>query len=113
MSTGQVYSYYKDNKKDLKMADIMSIVKALKENNLTQLLKNIENSLEQLIFKKDSSFRDLKNELEDALAKKIFLSGSGSCFFAFCENGNFDTSKLDKKNVFYQKTNRLVQNYGK
>ena len=30
MSTGQVYSYYKDNKKDLKMADIMSIVKALK-----------------------------------------------------------------------------------
>ena len=113
MSTGQVYSYYKDNKKDLKMADIMSIVKALKENNLTQLLKNIENSLEQLILKKDSSFRDLKNELEDALAKKIFLSGSGSCFFAFCENGNFDTSKLDKKNVFYQKTNRLVQNYGK
>ena len=108
MSTGQVYSYYKDNKKDLKMADIMNIIKALKENNLTQLLKNIENSLEQLIFKKDSSFRDLKNELEDTLAKKIFMSGSGSCFFAFGKAGEFDTNKLDKKNVFYKKTNRLV-----
>ena len=102
MSTGRVYSYYENHKSDLKMANIDEIINGMRENDITHLEKHIENSLEQLIFKKDNRLKDIKNKIEDSLSKKVFLSGSGSCFFAFYDKDNRDIKKLDKKNVYYR-----------
>lgn len=108
MSTKEIYSYYEDNKNNLKMADIAGIVKALKEDDVESLVNKIENSLEQLIFKKNNRFKELKKELEDDLSKPLFLSGSGSCFFTFYKGEEINLEKLEKKEIFYKLTNKFI-----
>ena len=73
-----------NNKRD---ANIEKIIRGLKENNLALVEENIENNLEQGLLLEDKNIIEFRKRLENISDMKFFMSGSGSAYYAFTENG--------------------------
>ncbi len=86
VSTAKAYKnmYMLNNKKD---ANIEKIIRGLKENNLDLVEENIENNLEQGLLLEDKNIIEFRKILENISDMKFFMSGSGSAYYAFTENG--------------------------
>lgn len=82
ISTKLAYNKF-DEMKKIDYADLDLIEKALKNNDIYNLEKNIKNCLEQAI-KNDEKMIFLKKSLEMLLPnKKFFMTGSGSVLYTF------------------------------
>jgi len=74
-----------DNLQNKKYANIPSIIKGLKENNLKLVENNIENNLEQGLLQVDKNIIDFRKILEDTCGGRFFMSGSGSAYYTFVQ----------------------------
>lgn len=86
VSTKEAYSLY-SQLKEKKNADIDEIITALKENDLDTVEKYSENILEQGLLLSDENIQNFRKELMKIPDKKFFMSGSGSCYYAFSPKG--------------------------
>ena len=96
VSTARAYKnmYMLNNKKD---ADIDKIIAGLHEGNLTSVEKNIENHLEQGLLLEDSNIIEFRKKLANISDMKFFMSGSGSAYYAFTQNGEKELEVLKEK----------------
>ena len=83
ISTRLAFSFYAENTKELKVSNLDNIEKAIKDGNVLELEKNIENTLEQIVLQNNTKLAKFKVEIESLYGKKFFMSGSGSTFFTF------------------------------
>lgn len=86
VSTKEAYTLYSmlKNKKD---ADINKIIDGLKENNLKKIEENSENILEQGLLTSNENIKSFRKELNEKCSTMFFMSGSGSCYYTFCPEG--------------------------
>lgn len=97
VSTKEAYEEF-DRLKDKKIADLDEIEKALKENNLPLLEKNIENCLEYAIIEKKTEIQLFKNILNSVFpSKKFYMSGSGSAYYTFISEKEKDIFEVRVK----------------
>lgn len=96
VSTARAYKnmYMLNNKKD---ADIDKIIAGLHEGDLTSVEKNIENHLEQGLLLEDSNIIEFRKKLANISDMKFFMSGSGSAYYAFTQNGEKELEVLKEK----------------
>ena len=96
VSTARAYKnmYMLNNKKD---ADIDKIIAGLHEGDLTSVEKNIENHLEQGLLIEDSNIIEFRKKLANISDMKFFMSGSGSAYYAFTQNGEKELEVLKEK----------------
>ncbi|MBE7038418.1 MAG: 4-(cytidine 5'-diphospho)-2-C-methyl-D-erythritol kinase [Ruminococcaceae bacterium] len=67
-------------------ADIDKIIKNIKENNVSDLCKNLKNTLEDVTLKMHPEIVNIKNELIHLGADASLMSGSGPSVFAIFTN---------------------------
>lgn len=86
VSTAKAYKnmYMLKNKKD---ANIDKIIEGLKDNNFSLIEESIENNLEQGLLLEDTNIIEFRKKLGKISNMKFFMSGSGSAYYAFTENG--------------------------
>lgn len=86
VSTKEAYMLYStlQNKKD---ANIDKIKEGLKENNLKEVEEFSENILEQGLLTSNENIKSFRKQLEEKCSTKFFMSGSGSCYYTFCQEG--------------------------
>lgn len=92
VSTGKAYSYYQELKdRNIKKdANIEKIIDGLKNNNLEDILNYSENILEQGLLLFDENIKSFRKFLNSNFKIKFFMSGSGSCYYAFCSKENLE-----------------------
>ena len=95
VSTRLAFSLYGENTNELKVSNLDNIEKAIKDGNVLELEKNIENTLEQIVLQNNMKLAKFKAEIESLYGKKFFMSGSGSTFFTFISKQ--EESEIRKK----------------
>ena len=95
VSTRLAFSLYGENTNELKVSNLDNIEKAIKDGNVLELEKNIENTLEQIVLQNNMKLAKFKVEIESLYEKKFFMSGSGSTFFTFISKQ--EESEIRKK----------------
>ena len=95
VSTRLAFSLYGENTNELKVSNLDNIEKAIKDGNVLELEKNIENTLEQIVLQNNMKLAKFKAEIESLYEKKFFMSGSGSTFFTFISKQ--EESEIRKK----------------
>ena len=95
VSTRLAFSLYGENTNELKVSNLDNIEKAIKDGNVLELEKNIENTLEQIVLQNNMKLAKFKVEIESLYGKKFFMSGSGSTFFTFISKQ--EESEIRKK----------------
>lgn len=97
VSTARAYKnmYMLNNKKD---ANIEKIIEGLKNNELSLVEESIENHLEQGLLLEDENIIEFRKELEKISGMKFFMSGSGSAYYTFTQNG-LETVEVIKKHL--------------
>lgn len=99
VSTALAYKY-SDKLKYKKYANIESIIKGFKENNLKLIEENIENTLEQgLIANNDLNIKKFRKSLEKIYKNFIFMSGSGSAYYLF-NTGKKEPESMENFEIF-------------
>lgn len=97
ISTKEAYEEF-DKLKNKRFADLDEIEKALKENNLSLLEKNIENGLEDAIIDKKIDIQLFRNTLISVFpSKKFYMSGSGSAYYTFISEKEKDMFEVRVK----------------
>lgn len=96
VSTAKAYKnmYMLNNKVD---ADIDKIVCGLKDNDITLVEKSIENHLEQGLLLEDSNIIEFRKRLSNIPNMKFFMSGSGSAYYTFVENGEREVKAIKEQ----------------
>lgn len=98
VSTAKAYKnmYMLNNKKD---ADIDSIIKGLKEDNLELIEKSIQNQLEQGLLLEDENIIEFRKKLDGITDLKFFMSGSGSAYYTFIRDCKEEKVKALKEHL--------------
>ena len=96
VSTAKAYKnmYMLNNKVD---ADIDKIVCGLKDNDITLVEESIENHLEQGLLLEDSNIIEFRKRLSNIPNMKFFMSGSGSAYYTFVENGEREVKAIKEQ----------------
>jgi 4-diphosphocytidyl-2-C-methyl-D-erythritol kinase len=89
VSTPRAYKNYSklENKKN---ANIEKIIDGMKSGNIDEIENYIENSLEQGLLLEDEKIIGFRRRLKKLGDMKIFMSGSGSCYYTFVKKDNID-----------------------
>lgn len=85
VSTKEVYQSL-DISKIYKHPDTEYLVRAIEENDLNYVSKNMKNILENVTLRKHSVLKDIKNSMINYGAMGAMMSGSGPTVFAFFED---------------------------
>ena len=109
ISTKLAFSYYLEYKNDIKKSKLDIIEKAMKEGNISEILENIENTLEQIILKKNIKLSNFKDKIEKKYQKKFFMSGSGSTFFTFINDEELNIVEHINKKVSKKYFTKITQ----
>jgi len=110
VSTVQAYQDFSKLKK-INYANLDNIEKAINDNNLKYIDGNIKNVLEQSLFENDQIIEFKKKLAYLVENKNFYMSGSGSCFYTFCEKEEVNSIllKLQKEiNGFFIKHCKLI-----
>lgn len=96
VSTAKAYKnmYMLNNKVD---ADIDKIVCGLRDNDITLVEESIENHLEQGLLLEDSNIIEFRKRLSNIPNMKFFMSGSGSAYYTFVENGEREVKAVKEQ----------------
>lgn len=96
VSTTEAYKnmYMLNNKVD---ADIDKIVCGLRDNDITLVEESIENHLEQGLLLEDSNIIEFRKRLSNIPNMKFFMSGSGSAYYTFVENGEREVKAIKEQ----------------
>lgn len=96
VSTAKAYKnmYMLNNKVD---ADIDKIVCGLRDNDITLVEESIENHLEQGLLLEDSNIIEFRKRLSNIPNMKFFMSGSGSAYYTFVENGEREVKAIKEQ----------------
>lgn len=96
VSTAEAYKnmYMLNNKVD---ADIDKIVCGLRDNDITLVEESIENHLEQGLLLEDSNIIEFRKRLSNIPNMKFFMSGSGSAYYTFVENGEREVKAIKEQ----------------
>lgn len=96
VSTAKAYKnmYMLNNKVD---ADIDKIVCGLRDNDITLVEESIENHLEQGLLLEDSNIIEFRKRLSNIPNMKFFMSGSGSVYYTFVENGEREVKAIKEQ----------------
>lgn len=96
VSTAKAYKnmYMLNNKVD---ADIDRIVCGLRDNDITLVEESIENHLEQGLLLEDSNIIEFRKRLSNIPNMKFFMSGSGSAYYTFVENGEREVKAIKEQ----------------
>lgn len=96
VSTAKAYKnmYMLNNKVD---ADIDKIVCGLRDNDITLVEESIENHLEQGLLLEDSNIIEFRKRLSNIPNMKFFMSGSGSTYYTFVENGEREVKAIKEQ----------------
>lgn len=96
VSTAKAYKnmYMLNNKVD---ADIDKIVCGLRDNDITSVEESIENHLEQGLLLEDSNIIEFRKRLSNIPNMKFFMSGSGSAYYTFVENGEREVKAIKEQ----------------
>lgn len=96
VSTAKAYKnmYMLNNKVD---ADIDKIVCGLRDNDITLIEESIENHLEQGLLLEDSNIIEFRKRLSNIPNMKFFMSGSGSAYYTFVENGEREVKAIKEQ----------------
>lgn len=96
VSTAKAYKnmYMLNNKVD---ADIDKIVCGLRDNDITLVEESIENHLEQGLLLEDSNIIEFRKRLSNIPNIKFFMSGSGSAYYTFVENGEREVKAIKEQ----------------
>lgn len=96
VSTAKAYKnmYMLNNKVD---ADINKIVCGLRDNDITLVEESIENHLEQGLLLEDSNIIEFRKRLSNIPNMKFFMSGSGSAYYTFVENGEREVKAIKEQ----------------
>lgn len=108
VSTKEVYQNL-DTSKIYKHPDTMQLIKAIEDNNLDYLSKNMKNILENVTLRKHNILKEIKNSMIKYGALGAMMSGSGPTIFAFFEDilkAQYCYEKLKQKynEVFISRT---------
>ena len=76
--------------KSKKDSEIDKIIKGMKDGNLKEIEKYIENHLEQGLLLSDENIIKFRKKLDKLENIKIHMSGSGSCYYTFAKKDNLD-----------------------
>ena len=77
--------------------------------NISEILENIENTLEQIILKKNIKLSNFKDKIEKKYQKKFFMSGSGSTFFTFINDEELNIVEHINKKVSKKYFTKITQ----
>lgn len=96
VSTAKAYKnmYMLNNKVD---ADIDKIVCGLRDSDITLVEESIENHLEQGLLLEDSNIIEFRKRLSNIPNMKFFMSGSGSAYYTFVENGEREVKAIKEQ----------------
>lgn len=96
VSTAKAYKnmYMLNNKVD---ANIDKIVCGLRDNDITLVEESIENHLEQGLLLEDSNIIEFRKRLSNIPNMKFFMSGSGSAYYTFVENGEREVKAIKEQ----------------
>lgn len=96
VSTAKAYKnmYMLNNKVN---ADIDKIVCGLRDNDITLVEESIENHLEQGLLLEDSNIIEFRKRLSNIPNMKFFMSGSGSAYYTFVENGEREVKAIKEQ----------------
>lgn len=96
VSTAKAYKnmYMLNNKVN---ADIDKIVCGLRDNDITLIEESIENHLEQGLLLEDSNIIEFRKRLSNIPNMKFFMSGSGSAYYTFVENGEREVKAIKEQ----------------
>ena len=86
ISTAEAYRGY-SQLTEKKWADIDKIVEGLKENNLSKVIDNVENHLQQTSLLLNNNVKTFEEKLAK-LSKNFKMSGSGSCYYLISDKDN-------------------------
>jgi len=89
VSTVVAYKNY-SKLEDKKNADIEKIITGMKSGNVEEIEKYIENHLEQGLLLEDKKIIGFRKRLKKLGDMKIYMSGSGSCYYTFVKKDNID-----------------------
>lgn len=108
VSTKEAYSLY-DLEGNISHPDINKVIKALEQDNLSDLAWNMGNVLENAVIKEHKEIEKIKNQLVSLGAAVAMMTGSGSAVFSIfdqSEKGFTAYNKIKNKynNVFITKT---------
>lgn len=92
ISTAEAYRGY-SQLTEKKWADIDKIVEGLKENNLSKVIDNVENHLQQTSLLLNNNVKTFEEKLAK-ISKNFKMSGSGSCYYLI--------SDKDNSQIFYE-----------
>ncbi|BDU51489.1 4-(cytidine 5'-diphospho)-2-C-methyl-D-erythritol kinase [Haliovirga abyssi] len=85
---------------NMKISNIKKIIKGLKNDNLKLIVDNIENNLQQNMYKKSKDIRDFEKKLKDILDVRFNMSGSGSCYYILARKDKSKNIELKLKKEF-------------
>ena len=98
ISTAEAYRGY-SQLTEKKWADIDKIVEGLKENNLSKVIDNVENHLQQTSLLLNNNVKTFEEKLAK-ISKNFKMSGSGSCYYLI--------SDKDNSQIFYKSTGLYI-----
>lgn len=108
ISTKEAYENF-SNIQNIKYANIEKIIEGLENDNIELVENNIENVLEQSISKNKYIENFKKEFLYSFKDIKIYMSGSGSCFYIFNKNKeNLEIKIKEKFKNLFIKSCKLV-----
>lgn len=99
VSAGEAYANF-SKLKDPKGAGVEKILTGLKENNISNVLCNIENHLEQGLILTNREINDFKDRLSAVPDMKFFMSGSGSTYFTMVRRNIAQETYKTLKSLF-------------
>ena len=99
VSAGEAYVNF-SKLKNPKEAEIEKILKGLKENNISNVLCNIENHLEQGLILTNREINEFKDRLSVVSDMKFFMSGSGSTYFTLVKKNIAQETYKTLKSLF-------------
>ena len=103
VSTPSVYKNLKITE-NTTHADIDAIINNIKENNISDLCKNLKNTLEDVTLKMHPEIVDIKNELISLGADVSLMSGSGPSVFAIFTDKDKFKNAYNKMKLKYDET---------
>lgn len=89
-----------ENKNYLKKAKIEKIIKGISNNSLYNIISTIENQLEESLIITEKSIVKFRKRLNIFLELKFFMSGSGSAYYCFVEEGESEKRLVQLKKCF-------------